>query len=145
MVEYFGKTPTEAKTISEKLRICEADWKNHWRGENYNLFINLYSKNAYRPDEIAHCQQHPLTCQKFMTQEFSTFDLTADLHKITCPVLYLAGQYDWVHPPICSEHTATLMTHAAVELHVVENTGDPVYRDQPQIAQQLISKFLAKF
>lgn len=144
LTEYFGKTKEEATAISEKLRMCDANWDANWDAENYKLFINLYSKNAYKPQEIAQCQQHPMTWQKFMTDEFGTFDLTADLYRITCPVLYLAGEYDWVHPPICSESTAKLMCNANVERVVIKNTGDPIYRDQPQLTQQAIQQFLSK-
>jgi proline iminopeptidase len=144
LIEYFGKTAADAKTISEKLRVCDANWDANWDADNYKLFINLYSKNSYKPQEIAQCQQHPMTWQKFMTDEFGTFDLTADLGNITCPVLYLVGEYDWIHPPICSERTAKLMRNAQVEKVMIKNTGDPIYRDQPQITEQIIRKFISK-
>ena len=145
LIEYFDKTIEEAKAISEKLRVCDANWDANWDGENYNLFIKLYSKNAYQPHEIAQCQQHPMTWQKFMTDEFGSFDLSADLHRITCPVLYLVGEYDWVHPPVCSERTAKLMCNAQVEMVVIKNTGDPIYRDQPQTTEKTIRQFLKFF
>lgn len=142
LVEYFGKTPAEATTISEKLRVCDANWNANWDAENYKLFINIYSKNSYKPAEIALCQQHPMTWQKFMTDEFGTFDLSAELHRITCPVLYLVGEYDWVHPPICSQRTAKLMRQAKVERCIIKNTGDPIWRDQPKETETTIRKFL---
>lgn len=144
LIEYFGKTKEEAKAISEKLRVCDANWDANWDADNYKLFINIYSKNSYKPQEIAQCQQHPMTWQKFMTDEFGTFDLTAGLSRITCPVLYLVGEYDWVHPPICSERTAKLMSNAQVEMLVIKNTGDPIYRDQPQVTQKAIQQFFSK-
>jgi proline iminopeptidase len=144
LLNYFGKTQVEAQTISEKLRQCDANWDAHWDGEHYRLFVNIYSKNAYKPEEIAQCQQHPMTWQKFMTDEFGTFDLRADLPHITCPVLYLAGQYDWVHPLICSERTVELMCNATVQLEVIKDCGDPVYRDQPAITEKTIRNFLQR-
>jgi proline iminopeptidase len=144
LTEYFGRTRTEAKAISEKLRVCDANWDANWDAENYKLFINIYSKNAYKLEEIAQCQQHPMTWQKFMTDEFGSFDLSADLDRIICPVLYLVGEYDWVHPPICSERTAKLMYNAKVEMCLIKNTGDPIYRDQPQATEKAIRQFLKK-
>jgi len=140
IVNYFGKSPAEAKEIARKLRDCDANWD----AETYKQFLPYYAKNSYGPEEINACIQHPETWQQFMKVEFATFDLTPLLKKITCPVLHLAGEYDCVHPPASAKETVEKIqvNNKKVKLCIIPDAADPVYRDQEQFTEQAVRRFL---
>ena len=138
LVNYYSKTAEEAVAIAERVAACDAAWTN----EAYAEFLPFYAKNAYKPEEIAACEKHPDTWVRFMRDEFPKFDLTFGLDRITCPVLYLVGQYDCVHPPGCAELTIIGMTNAEVTHCVIADTGDPVYRDKPEESAAAVRGFL---
>ena len=78
-----------------------------------------------------------------MNTEYGKFDFSSELHKISCPVLHLAGENDPVHPASCAIETARNIGKYC-ELVIMPNTGDPVYRDKPDETIAIISSFLKK-
>ena len=80
--------------------------------------------------------------EKYMKTEHRTFDFTSRLHTIFCPVLYLAGENNPVHPMICATETAKLIGENC-QLTIIPNTGNPVYRDKPTETLSIITTFFA--
>lgn len=78
-----------------------------------------------------------------MLTEHGKFDFTPSLHKIHCPVLHLAGENDPVHPVSCAIDTAKHIGKNC-ELSIIKDTGDPVYRDQPNETVKVISDFFLR-
>lgn len=133
---FFDQTEEYAKFIANKIQEYDA----HWNWEEYaKLFANFYSKKGETFTGVF----HELTFEKFMGHEFDTFDLRPDLTKIICPILYLVGQYDCIHPAASAIKTRDAMVNAKIDFHVVEDSADPVYIDQWEIATKLVTDFLA--
>ena len=79
--------------------------------------------------------------KKLLGNGYKKFDYSSDLHKIACPTLWLAGEYDPIHPPSGMEAAVKQMQN--VESHIL-NAGDPVYQDQPEEFYQLVCQFFEK-
>jgi proline iminopeptidase len=75
--------------------------------------------------------------------EYDHFDWTPDLHKITCPVLILAGRYDWITPPELVEIIPEKIKHAM--LTIFEEAGHALFKDAPGQYKKEITGFLNKF
>jgi len=69
-----------------------------------------------------------------------TYDVRADLHKITAPTLVIAGRHDWICPPDQSEEIARLIPHA--DLRIFENSSHSVAADEHDALMDLIRGFL---
>ena len=135
--EYFGKSEAEARELSQLVEASDADWC----GVDYTPLLKLYSKNHYRPEELARCVKHDEVWRQFMSEEFPTFNLTPGLNKITCPVVYLVGEHDCVHPLASAEQTRAGMVNATVQFEVLP-TADPIYRDEPELSRQRVEEGL---
>lgn len=136
--KFFGVDKTRALYLSKQIEKIDQNWDF----KTYeNLFNNYYSKKGEQFEIL----MHEKTWNKFMSEEFPSFDLRTDLKKITCSVLYLAGEFDCVHPPACAEKTMQLMTNADVEFHIINQSADPVYVDQWEKTKEVIANFLANF
>ncbi|MCK4451264.1 MAG: alpha/beta fold hydrolase [Anaerolineae bacterium] len=73
---------------------------------------------------------------------FSRLDVTADLHKITAPVLVIVGEEDILKPRQYTETIAREIPNA--EFAVVPHAGHAVCWEQPGVFNSLILGFLAK-
>lgn len=133
--EFFGLSKTEATALSEEIRKFDAKWD--WKP--YEAMFGKYYSKKGEEFEIA---LHETTWNKFMGEEFGNFDLTPGLANITCKVLYMAGEFDCVHPAACAEKTQKLMKNAEVDFHIVKQSADPVYVDQWVLAKDLVSSFV---
>jgi len=134
---FFGLSAEEAEDLSEKIRIFD----EHWDWEAYaQLFGSFYSKKG----ESFTAAPHEITWNKFMGEEFGLFDLRPALCKIICPTLYMAGEFDCIHPPECAKKTKNLMINSDIDFHILLDAADPVYVDQWEKATQLVSDFLLR-
>lgn len=123
------------------VKAFDDNWNASTNAEYFKLCLPYYAKKAYTPGELGGCIQNPELWAKYMTTEHGKFDFTAQLHKITCPVLHLAGENDPVHSASCAIDTARHIGENC-ELVVIENTGDPVYRDKPDETVAILSDFI---
>ena len=78
---------------------------------------------------------------RYLTTEHGKFDFTDAMRGISCPVLYIAGQHDPVHPVSCAQSTANEIPDAFCEFHVV-NAGTPVYIDAENDVMNLNRNFV---
>lgn len=80
----------------------------------------------------------------FILGEQRHMDLLPGLARITCPTLILAGALDPITPLACSETIAAALPPGLGELVVFDDAGHGVHRDQPERAEQVIRRFLAR-
>lgn len=74
--------------------------------------------------------------------EHGRMDMRADLHKITCPTLLMAGTEDPITPVAFSDTLQAGLSNAAVTYHRLENCGHGVTGDCPDIAAAAIRDLL---
>ena len=70
------------------------------------------------------------------------FDYCPELHKVTIPTLVIAGQEDFITPPVHSEEIAAAMPNA--ELHVIQDAAHETYDDQPEEYFKLVKEYILK-
>ena len=121
----------------------DSNWNAETNAEYFRLCLPFYAKRAYTPEELAGCIRNPDLWAKYMLEEHAKFDFIPDLPKIHCPVLHLAGDNDPVHPVASAIETAEHIGQSC-ELIIIKNTGDPVYRDQPDETFDVMSGFIDK-
>jgi len=125
------------------VKAFDTDWNASTNTQYFKLCLPFYAKKAYTPDELAGCIQNPELWARYMRTEHGKFDFTSSLHRISYPVLHLAGEKDPVHPASCAVDTAKNIGENC-KLIIIKDTGDPVYRDKPDETIALISSFLTK-
>jgi proline iminopeptidase len=69
-----------------------------------------------------------------------TYDITADLPKITAPTLVVAGRHDWICPPDLSEEIASKIPNA--DLRIFENSSHSVAADEHDALMDVIKGFV---
>lgn len=74
--------------------------------------------------------------------EHGRMDFRADLARITCPVLILAGEMDPITPIAFSETIAANLTNSAVQIERFPDCGHGVIGDHPDRAIALIRTFI---
>ena len=124
------------------VRNFDENWNPSTNAQYFKLCLPFYAKKAYTPDELAGCIQNPELWAQYMKTEHGKFDFTSSLHEINCPVLYLAGENDPVHPAACAIETAKHIGKNC-QLAIIKDTGDPVYRDKPEETIEIITAFLS--
>jgi proline iminopeptidase len=78
----------------------------------------------------------------FILGEMRTMDLSAGLSAVCVPTLILAGAHDPITPVACSEEIAAALPDGIGELHVFDDAGHGVHRDEPDRAEAVIRRFL---
>lgn len=126
------------------VKAFDTNWNQFTNAEYFKHCLPFYAKKPYTSSELAGCIQHYELWEKYMKTEHGKFDFNSKLHHITCPVLYLAGENDPVHPSVCAVKTASDIGENC-QLIVLKDSGDPVYRDTPEEASRLILEFLDSF
>ncbi len=81
----------------------------------------------------------------FFLGEMRTMDLRAGLSLVQCPTLVLAGAYDPITPVSCSEEILDNLPDGLGRLLVFGESGHGVHRDQPDMAEAVIRKFLQSY
>lgn len=77
--------------------------------------------------------------------EHGGMDFRGELHKITCPVLLMAGAEDPITPPVFSDVIAENLPDTQLTYHRYSDCGHGVIGDKPQDAMKAIREFVAKF
>jgi len=107
------------------------------------LCIPLYGKKAYTPQELNRCIKHPEVFFHFCQKEALNFNYLSVVHKIQCPTLMLVGS-DSLHLVEAANEMAEKIDPKYVTMEIFENTGAPVYKDEPDKSYQIVKKFLNK-
>lgn len=74
------------------------------------------------------------------TQNVPRYDITDQLHRITCPTLVTVGRSDWITPVACSERIVSLVPGARLE--VFEQSGHSPQSEQAEDFQRIVRAFL---
>ena len=80
---------------------------------------------------------------KFMQDENTVFDYRTALDQIICPVLYLAGDLDPVHPAATALDTAQYFPQDQLNFHIISGAGAPVYQDRPEQTEKYVRDFIS--
>jgi len=135
LVKFFGQSSEEAERLAALVAKNDVSWDE----EEYAELGKFYSKAG----ENFVLVRHDRTLRKFFCEEFGLFDLTPELSKITCDVLYMLGEYDCVHPPVSARRTRDGMTRvSSMAYYEIEDAGDPAYADKPLEVKSLVDNFL---
>jgi proline iminopeptidase len=80
------------------------------------------------------------------SKEWAAIDYRENLKRyVQCPVLYLAGVDDPNHPIDSSIETANAIPKKYLYFHAIPGAGAPVYLDQPEIFNTLVSDFIEHY
>ncbi len=132
----------------DQIRVCQRLWDGKFESldqlcEYYKVMGPLYSVK-YDPDKfedgwqrgIRNFQQLNLGFGGFLRK----FDFIADLDKIRCPTLVIAGAHDWICPPSQSRTIAERIPRA--HLKVFADSSHSVATDEPEAYLAAIRGFL---
>jgi pimeloyl-ACP methyl ester carboxylesterase len=129
VAERFWSAPDE-QTLAEYIAVC----------------MPLY--NPTRTPEEAEARKRalvrPEVARHFVLGEMRTMDAREALKAISCPTLVLAGGYDPITPPVCSEEIAGALRPGVGEYRLLRQAGHGVHRDDPAGAETLLRAFLAQ-
>ena len=78
----------------------------------------------------------------FITGEQGAMNMVADLAKVTCPTLVLAGGLDPITPVVCAEEIHRALPAGLATLEVFDGAGHGVHRDEPDRAEAVLRRFL---
>jgi proline iminopeptidase len=77
----------------------------------------------------------------FIRGEQRGMDMIADLARVACPTLVLAGALDPITPLICSQAIFEALPSGLAELEVFDAAGHGVHRDEPDRAEVRLRRF----
>ncbi len=114
--------------------------------EYMDVCLPLYnpSPNAEEAQARKRAIIRPQVTRHFILGEMRTMDARADVGRIACPTLILAGGYDPITPPVCSREIHAALAPAVGELHVFPDAGHGVHRDDPAGAERVLRQFLSR-
>ncbi len=78
------------------------------------------------------------------TRTSTKMDLRDDVPTIRCPTLVLAGHGDPMTPPVASYEILALLPDGIGRLEVLDDCGHGTFRDQPDLTDTILRKFLAE-
>ena len=112
--------------------------------ENFDAYVAtclpLYNTTKADPDILARVRLKPEVGFHFFRGEGLTFDWLADLGRIQCPTLILAGEVDPITPVADHEDLAAGIRGSRLE--VFADAGHGVFRDRPAEALDLVREFV---
>lgn len=79
----------------------------------------------------------------FAAGEHRTMDLRADLSKIQCPVLVLAGEDDPIFPPPVQGQIVAAFPPEQARYCLLRDCGHGTFRDQPEQTETILREFLS--
>lgn len=92
-------------------------------------------------DWVARIVQRPYEVHRRLNQQTGDMDLRADLSRIRCPVLLMAGEADPMTPPEDSQEIAAALGGPPTVVRI-PGAAHTVLRDQPEAAHQALRDFL---
>ena len=117
--------PTD-ENLAEYLRVC----------------FPLYARSPVEPERLARAVRSEAVRAHFARTEQMTFDLTAELTHIKCPVLVIAGELDPITPPPNGEDIVRALPPGLGRLVRVPDAGHGFVRDAPDALVGLVRDFV---
>lgn len=99
---------------------------------------SLLSKTPY--DLIKPARDNLFMKEKF-ANGYEKFNYLTDMHKISCPVLWFAGEWDSLHPKSSAEKSVAHLPNARL---CILPAGAPVYHDAQEEFMRRASRFIAE-
>ena len=120
------------QTEADFARTMDEQWPWHFADPEDPRIPEYARRSAgrYAPDIL----------RKFSADGYGGIEAEADLHKVTSPMLVLAGRHDRTCPPEASEATAAGVLGA--KLHVFEHSGHMPFVEQPEEFLSVVRGFL---
>jgi len=112
--------------------------------EYQEVCMPLYNPQPNPADAVARRRaiRRTAVMSHFILGEMRSMDLSGGLSAIHVPTLILAGAHDPITPVACSEEIAGALPEGVAELHVFENAGHGVHRDEPDRAEAVLRRFM---
>jgi len=133
----------EAATIARQFW---TDPTEESRAQYMSVCMPLY--NPSRDPALAETRDRAIArfevMSDFIHGEQRTMDMVADLAKIACPTLVLAGAQDPITPVACAEEIFAAIPTGLARLEVFDDAGHGVQRDQPVRAETVLRTFFAE-
>ena len=133
----------EAATIAHQFW---TDPTEESRAQYMSVCMPLY--NPSRDPALAETRDRAIArfevMSDFIHGEQRTMDMVADLAKIACPTLVLAGAQDPITPVACAEEIFAAIPTGLARLEVFDDAGHGVQRDQPVRAETVLRTFFAE-
>jgi proline iminopeptidase len=120
-------------------------WENPGRdtvADYLRTCMPLYSRTPQDPDSLPRIRFHLELAYAWEKQEGRSLDLLADLARVRCPTLVIAGEEDPVTPIEASEEIVGALREAPVRFERFSGAGHGVYRDRPAEYFPLLREFL---
>ena len=104
----------------------------------------LYFVRPPRDEEVmSRALVHDAVNQHFAAGEFKRMDFRPQLHRITCPVLVMAGDSDPMTPMAYSETIASQLPPHRVRLERFAHCGHGIVNDQPEQHFRVLREFIS--
>jgi proline iminopeptidase len=105
--------------------------------------IPLYGRTPQDPDALARTRFNLELLYGWERSEGAKLDLRAELARVRCPTLVLAGDDDPVTPLESAEEIVEHLPQGLVRFEHFANAGHGVHRDRPEAALRLLREFVA--
>ncbi|RDI44574.1 alpha/beta fold hydrolase [Aquicella lusitana] len=144
-----AKRNLKRKGTPEQIKVCEKLWAGKFSNRDelltyFQLTQPLYSvrvKQQKSPDLIYKSKQFSYeVLNEGFKNDFWHFDYEAQLPKVTCPTLILAGRHDWINDVSHAEFMAARIPYS--RLHVFENASHAMEVDAAEEYFQTIADFI---
>jgi pimeloyl-ACP methyl ester carboxylesterase len=137
----------EARGGARARQIAEDFWtapNDALVAEYQEVCMPLYNPRPNPADAVARRRaiRRTAVMTHFILGEMRTMDLSPGLSAIGVPTLILAGAHDPITPIACSEEIAAALPAGLAELHVFEDAGHGVHRDEPDRAETVLRRFM---
>ncbi len=139
-----------AKATAEQQALCQKLWAGSFENLEqaqhfFEVMAPLYSKRVAEGKKPAfnEVDVNVDVLNNAFKNRFWQLDLLPKLSTITCPVLALTGESDWItDAKLLDELAQHLPQRDDICLQVIADCGHSMSLDQPQLAQQIISTWL---
>lgn len=132
----------------EQRRVAEALWAGSFTSEEqlaeyFDVMGPLYSR-SFDPAKSAEKRGRQILSYEAINEGFGGFlrsyDITAELPKITARTLVIGARHDWICPPENAERIAAAIPRA--ELRIFENSGHSILADDHAAFIDIVRGFL---
>jgi proline iminopeptidase len=132
----------------EQIAVAEKLWAGNFQSEEelrhyFDMMGPVYARK-FDPVKAKERRERGIVSPDAINEGFAGFlrsyDVTDQLHAITCPTLVIAGRYDWICPPEFSELIASKIPHA--DLRIFEESGHAVSGDESEKFLDLVRGFI---
>jgi pimeloyl-ACP methyl ester carboxylesterase len=115
--------------------------------ENIARFLEVcgpfYTQTAANPFETERVIRNREVAQHYMRTERRSVDERPDLHRVTSPVLVMAGELDPICPIETSQEIVEALPASLVRFERFADCGHGVFRDSPERAFAVLGDFIS--